>query len=121
MEILISVEADPERGYVARDAFGFSSFGNTADEATANLKVELQARLSNGSLRFLKINLPNKTVETPHPYLAMSGTLKDSPFNDEWEAAIAENRLHSNIKDAAEWMVQDLVEHINSLESSASA
>jgi predicted RNase H-like HicB family nuclease len=91
MELTVLVEKDGANGYTARDPFGRSAAGRTADEAVANL----QTVLTTAGGHVARIQLP------PHPTHEWIGIFKDNPMFDEWSAAIEENRRIQDAEDAA--------------------
>jgi hypothetical protein len=92
MELPVLVERVGSNGYVARDPFGRSATGPTADEAVANLQTILAA----ASGQVVGIRVP-----APHPFDGWIGIFKDNPMFDEWTAAIEENRKLRDAEDAA--------------------
>ena len=92
MELTVLVEKDGTNGYTARDPFGRSAAGPTADAAVANLRA---AVIADGG-RFVRVDVPE-----PHPTHEWIGIFKDNPMFDEWTAAIEENRRIQDAEDAA--------------------
>lgn len=92
MELPVLIEKVGTSGYTARDPFGRSAAGRTADEAVANLRVVVTA----AGGRFVRVDVPE-----PHPLDGWIGIFKDNPMFDEWTAAIEENRKQRDAEDAA--------------------
>ena len=97
MELTVLVERVGATGYTARDPFGRSASGVTADEAVANLRAAVIA--AGGKL--VQIDLP-----PPHPLDGWIGIFKDNPMFDDWVAAIEENRKLRDAEDAARLAVE---------------
>jgi hypothetical protein len=91
MELAVLVERVGTNGYTARDPFGRSATGPTADEAVANLRTVLTA--AGGQVVQLQVS--------PHPTHEWIGVFKDNPMFDDWSAAIEENRRRQDAEDAA--------------------
>jgi hypothetical protein len=92
MEITVLVERVGTNGYVARDPFGRTADGATADEAVASLRAALTANPG---------QLVQLVVPPPHPLDGWIGIFKDNPMFDDWTAAIEENRRRQDAEDAA--------------------
>src|SRR5437764_12981405 len=60
--------------------------GRTRDEALANLKAALDARLSQGEIVAVEVGEPG------HPWLKGAGMFKDDPTYDDFLAEIEANR-----------------------------
>jgi hypothetical protein len=91
MELPVLVEKVGTNGYTARDPFGRSASGPTADAAVAALRAALTA--AGGQIVALQI--------PPHPTHEWIGIFKDDPLYDDWVAAIEENRRRQDAEDAA--------------------
>lgn len=97
MNLPVLVERAGADGYTARDPFGRSATGPTADAAVANLRAVLTA--AGGEIVHLD-------APAPHPALGWIGIFKDNPLFDEWTAAIEENRRRQDAEDAA-WLATE--------------
>jgi hypothetical protein len=89
MQIPVLIEPLAGKRYRARGAepFALTAEGATREEALANLRHKLQARLKNG-LAIVPLELP--TVE--HPLAEFAGMFKDDPYFEEVLQIMAANR-----------------------------
>ena len=90
MKLPVLVEPIPGKGFVAKTAspFDWSAEGATADEAMANLRVEVARHMQSGA-RAAMIDVPHVT---PQLWLSGVGTIPDDEVTQIWLDAIAENR-----------------------------
>jgi predicted RNase H-like HicB family nuclease len=89
MQIPVLVERIKGNGYRARgkDPFALSARGETREEALANLRTKIQARLSKGTeVVGLEID------PVPHPLAEFAGMFKDDPLFEDVIKIIAQNR-----------------------------
>ena len=86
MQIPILIERVAGDGYVARggEPLVLTAEGASQEEALANLKVKLQARLCNGSV-VVSLDFPTQ----PHPLAEFAGMFKDDPLLKEWKKSMA--------------------------------
>jgi predicted RNase H-like HicB family nuclease len=89
MEIPVLIEAIPGKGYRASTGqpLSLTEEGATREEALANLRQALAARLAAGT-EVVPLQLPG----TEHPLAKVAGMYKDDPLFEEWQQIIAENR-----------------------------
>ncbi len=89
MQIPILIEPVAGNGYRARggEPLALTAEGASKDEALANLKVKLQARLRNGAV-VVPLELPSQ----PHPLAEFAGMFKDDPLLKEWKKSMAAYR-----------------------------
>ncbi|MFL5240765.1 MAG: hypothetical protein ACJ8FY_01540 [Gemmataceae bacterium] len=76
-------------GYRARgtEPFSVSAKGSTREEALANLRAKIRARLKDGT-EILGLELG----QTPDGWLEFAGMFKDDPWIDDWKRSIEEYR-----------------------------
>jgi predicted RNase H-like HicB family nuclease len=89
MQIPVLIEPIAGKGYRARGAepFALSAEGATREEAMANLKRQLKARLKNGTA-IVALEVSGE----PHPLAEFAGMFKDDPYFDEVLEIMATNR-----------------------------
>ena len=89
MQIPVLIEPIAQNGYRARSAepFALSAEGATHEEALANLREQLAARLKNGTA-IVALEVPTE----PHPLARFAGMFKEDPDFQEVLDIIAENR-----------------------------
>lgn len=89
MQIPVLIEPLADNGYRARSAepFALSAEGATHEEALANLRRQLTARLQSGTAI-----VPLEVPAEPHPLARFAGMFKDDPDFQEVLEIIAENR-----------------------------
>jgi predicted RNase H-like HicB family nuclease len=85
MQIPILVEPMEGNGYRARggEPLALTAEGDTQEEALANLREKLQARLSRGAV-VVPFDLPAQ----PHPLAKFVGMFKDDPLIKEWKKSM---------------------------------
>ena len=85
MQIPVLIEKVNENGYRARggEPLALSADGASQEEALANLKEKLQARLNNGAT-LLPLELPSAT----HPLTEFAGMFKGDPLLKEWKKSM---------------------------------
>jgi predicted RNase H-like HicB family nuclease len=85
MQIPILIEKVAENGYSARggEPLALSADGASQEEALANLKVKLQARLDAGAL-VVPLELPTQA----HPLAEFAGMFKGDPLLKEWKKSM---------------------------------
>lgn len=85
MQIPILIERIDGNGYRARggEPLALTAEGSSQEEAIANLKEKLQARLSGGAV-VVPFDLPTK----PHPLAEFAGMFKDDPLIKEWKKSM---------------------------------
>ena len=89
MQIQVLLERVKGNGYRARGVqpFAVSAKGATREEALANLRSKIQARLENGA------ELVNLDIgPQPDPWMEIVGIYKDDPWIDDWKKSVAEYR-----------------------------
>jgi len=81
MQIPILIEPVAGNGYRASggEPLPLTAEGGTQEEAMANLKEKLKARLSNGA-----VVVPLELSSTAHPLAKFAGMFKDDPLIEEW-------------------------------------
>jgi hypothetical protein len=96
MQIPVVIEPIAAGQFRASGVAPFTSVaeGKTSDEALANLRGELEKEVRNGK-QVVLLNVGDTEV---NPWLAIAGSLKDSPLFDEWQAAIREYRHQCDIE-----------------------
>ena len=89
MQIPILIERVAGNGYRARggEPLPLVAEGSTREEALANLKEQLQARLRDGT-ELISVDIPS----APHPLGEFAGMFKDDPYFDDVVEIMAENR-----------------------------
>ena len=89
MQIPILIEPVTGKGYRARggEPLALTAEGASQDEALANLKEKLQARLGNGA-----VVVPLEISSQPHPLAEFAGMFKDDPLLKEWKKSMAAYR-----------------------------
>ncbi len=89
MQIPILIEPIANNGYRARspEPLGLSAEGASQEEALANLRQQLTARLQSGAA-IVPLEVPTE----PHPLARFAGMFKDDPDFQEVLEIIAENR-----------------------------
>jgi predicted RNase H-like HicB family nuclease len=89
MQIRILIEPIAGNGYVARggEPLALTAEGASQDEALANLKEKLQARLCHGAV-VVSLELPSQ----PHPLAEFAGMFKDDPLIKGWKKSMAAYR-----------------------------
>jgi hypothetical protein len=92
MEIPIVVEPTPQGLFRAQAPPPLTSVGEgpTIDLAMANLRLELNKELQGGK-KIVMLDIDGGTGRL-HPWLEMTGWLKDDPLFEEWQAIIKEYR-----------------------------
>jgi hypothetical protein len=82
MQIPILIEPMNGNGYRARggEPLAITAEGGTQEEALANLREKLQARLCDGAV-IVPLDLPAQT----HPLAEFVGIFKDDPLIEEWK------------------------------------
>jgi predicted RNase H-like HicB family nuclease len=85
MQIPILIEKVAENGYRARggEPLALSADGASQEEALANLKEKLQARLDAGAV-VVPLELPSQT----HPLAEFAGMFKGDPLLKEWKKSM---------------------------------
>lgn len=85
MQIPILIEPLENKGYRARggEPLAMTAEGGTQEEALANLKVKLQARLGRGA-----VVVPFELPVQPHPLAEFVGIFKDDPLIKEWKKSM---------------------------------
>lgn len=85
MQIPILIEPIAGNGYRARggEPLALTAEGGTQEEALANLKEKLQARLSRGA-----VVVPFELPSQPHPLAEFVGMFKDDPLIEEWKKSM---------------------------------
>ncbi len=85
MQIPILIEPVAGNGYRARGAepLGLSAEGSTQEEALANLKQKLDARLCGGA-----VVVPLEVSTQPHPLAEFVGMFKGDPLIKEWKKSM---------------------------------
>jgi hypothetical protein len=85
MQIPILIEAIAGNGYQARggEPLAMTAEGGTQEEALANLREKLQARLCQGAV-VVPFDLPGQ----PHPLAEFVGMFKDDPLIKEWKKSM---------------------------------
>lgn len=85
MQILILIEPIAGNGYRARggEPLALTAEGGTQEEALANLKKKLQARLRSGAV-VVPLDLPSP----PHPLVEFAGMFKGDPWIEEWKKSM---------------------------------
>jgi predicted RNase H-like HicB family nuclease len=89
MQIPVLVEKVKGNGYRARgtEPFAISARGATREEALANLRTKIEARVKKGTeLVALEIG------PRPHPWMEFAGMFKDDPGIDDWVKSMAKYR-----------------------------
>lgn len=89
MQIPILIEPIAGNGYRARggEPLALTAEGGTQEEALANLKEKLQARLARGAV-VVPLELPSQ----PHPLAEFAGMFKDDPLLKHWKKSMAAYR-----------------------------
>ena len=89
MQIPILIEPIAGNGYRARggEPLALTAEGASQEEALANLKAKLQARLGNGAV-VVPLELPSQQ----HPLAEFAGMFKDDPLLKEWKKSMAAYR-----------------------------
>jgi hypothetical protein len=89
MQIPILIEPTAGNGYLARggEPLALTAKGASADEALANLKEKLQAKLSNGA-----VIATLELATSVHPLAKFAGMFKDDPLLKEWKKSMAAYR-----------------------------
>jgi hypothetical protein len=89
MQIPILIERIAENGYLARggEPLALTAEGASQDEALANLKEKLQAKLSGGA-----VIVPLEVSVSAHPLAQFAGMFKDDPLLKEWKKSMAAYR-----------------------------
>jgi predicted RNase H-like HicB family nuclease len=85
MQIPILIERIDGNGFLARggEPLALTAEGGSKEEALANLKEKLQARLAGGAL-VVPFDLPAQ----PHPLAEFVGMFKDDPLIKEWKKSM---------------------------------
>jgi hypothetical protein len=85
MQIHILIEPVAGNGYRARggEPLSLSADGVTQEEAMANLKEKLQARLSHGA-----VVVPLELSSSSHPLSDLVGIFKDDPLIEDWKKSM---------------------------------
>ena len=93
MQFPILVERVPGDGYRARggEPLPVVAEGATREEALANLKKQLQARLRDGT-ELVSVDI----AAASHPLAEFAGMFKDDPYFDEVVDIMAKNRRKMN-------------------------
>src|SRR5580693_8236675 len=88
MQINVLVEPMNGKGFRAAGSAPFDvvAEGATREEALAQLKDKIQARIAGAEVVTLDVGA------TEHPWMQFAGMYKDDPLFDEWQKAIAEYR-----------------------------
>jgi predicted RNase H-like HicB family nuclease len=89
MQIPILIEPIAGNGYRARggEPLALTADGASQEEALANLKQKLEAKLCNGAV-VVSLELPSQT----HPLTEFAGMFKDDPLLKEWKKSMAAYR-----------------------------
>jgi predicted RNase H-like HicB family nuclease len=89
MQIPILIESVAGNGYLARggEPLALSAEGASQEEALANLKEKLKARLCEGAV-IVPFELPSR----PHPLAEFAGMFKGDPLLKEWKKSMAAYR-----------------------------
>ena len=85
MQIPILIEPMEGNGYraIGGEPFAMTAEGSTQDEALANLREKLQAKLCNGAV-VVPLDLPAR----PHPLAEFVGMFKDDPLIEDWKKSM---------------------------------
>lgn len=85
MQIPILIEPVAGNGYVARggEPLALTAEGGSREEAIANLKEKLNARLSHGAEM-----IPLELSSSVHPMAGLLGIFKDDPLIEEWKKSM---------------------------------
>lgn len=86
MQIVVSVEPNNGRGFLARSPLApdLTAEAPTADQAVANLQQQLTILVSRGGLREVEVLLPTINAEpAQNPWQEVAGLFKDNPLFDE--------------------------------------
>jgi predicted RNase H-like HicB family nuclease len=85
MQIPILIERMKGNGYLARggEPLAVTAEGDTQEEALANLREKLQAKLCNGAV-LVPLDLPAQA----HPLAEFVGMFKDDPWIEEWKKSM---------------------------------
>jgi hypothetical protein len=85
VQIPILIEKVVDNGYRARggEPLALSADGASQEEAQANLKEKLLAKLSHGAV-VVPLDLPAQT----HPLAQFAGMFKDDPLLKEWKKSM---------------------------------
>ena len=91
MQIPILIEPVAGNGYrsCGGEPFALSAEGATRAEVLAKLQEQLQHRFRDGA-ELLSLTVPDQLAK--NPWTEWAGMLKDDPYFEEWQQAIAENR-----------------------------
>jgi hypothetical protein len=91
MQIPILIEPVAGNGFRSRggEPFDLSAEGVTPEEVRTSLQRQLQARLRAGAAI---VSLEVTEQRLANPWVEFAGMLKDDPYFEEWQRAIAENR-----------------------------
>ncbi len=89
MQITVLIEPVAGNGYRARggEPLPLAAEGATREEALANLKEQLQARLRAGA-ELTAVDI----TPTPHPLAEFAGMFRDDPLLPDWKQSVAEYR-----------------------------
>jgi hypothetical protein len=89
MQIPILIEPVAGNGYLARggEPLALTAEGASQEEALANLKEKLQARLCNGA-----VVVSLELALQPHPLAEFAGMFKGDPLIKEWKKSMAAYR-----------------------------
>lgn len=89
MEIPILIEPVAGNGFLARggEPLAISAEGASREEALANLKEKLQAKLAEGA-----VVVPVEVPTQAHPLAEFAGMYKDDPLIKEWKKSVAAYR-----------------------------
>jgi predicted RNase H-like HicB family nuclease len=85
MQISVLIEQIAGNGYRARggEPLALTADGASQDEALANLREKLQARLSNGAV-VVSLELPSQA----HPLAQFAGMFKGDPLLKHWKKSM---------------------------------
>jgi len=85
MQIPILIEPMAGNGYRASggEPLPLTADGGTQEEAMANLKEKLKARLSHGA-----VVVPLELSSSAHPLSELVGMFKDDPLIEEWKKSM---------------------------------